>query len=401
MGNTLEQAWQWLVPLVVADSDGKLLPRSRSRARSSGVPTGRTKGAAPLKSLHSPSSPLSSWPGTHLQADSQPDFFAQALANARCSEDDEADWTKPEQRLPAEPHFSDSVELPDFAELPEAELQVSLDDVGCPALVPAPALSTQTPALLATDLLVHPDANQQMQLKGHSVQYLLRRSSRRSIGFTVGMQGLVVTSPQWVSLQETQAALTSKAGWIVDKLHELKQRREQSDASRVQWCDGGQIDFLGQSMGLRLAALPGQRTRPAHRQTDSDGRTCLYLPMVPGTAAIQVRATVKAWMLREARTHFVARLQHFAPIVGVKWQALRLTSARTRWGSANTDGVIRLNWRLMQHVPAVIDYVVVHELAHLHHMDHSPQFWAVVASILPDWQQQRHILKDRPLPPWE
>ena len=122
----------------------------------------------------------------------------------------------------------------------------------------------------------------------------------------------------------------------------------------------------------------------------------LFLP--PGGLLLLLLA---AWWLRHARNLFTERLRHYAPQLGVQWRSLRLSNARTRWGSAKSDGSIMLNWRLLHCRMAVLDYVVVHELAHLHHMDHSPQFWAVVASILPDWQQQRHILKDRPLPPWE
>ena len=401
MGNTLEQAWQWLVPPVVADSDGKLLPRSRVRAVQ---PAGQPKGAAPFQNPQAPSSalnvPLS---GQALQGD----FFDQTPASPRCSHEAQAD------REGAAQLFEEAQELAVTPEPLEAAgfLGTSLRQAPGeakpePVAARPPGHESNLPAASSTvlqpDLLVHPGANQQMRLQGRDVHYLLRRSGRRSIGFTVGLQGLVVTAPQWVSLKETQAALASKAGWIVEKLQELQHRRAQSEAARTQWGDGGFVDFLGQSMRLQLLAdSPAAMSRPASQQIDSDGRYVLSLSLPPSTAATQVRATVKAWMLREARTHFVARLQHFAPIVGVHWQALRLTSARTRWGSANTQGLIRLNWRLMQHDPAVIDYVVVHELAHLHHMDHSPQFWAVVGSVLPDWKKQRLILKDRPLAPWE
>lgn len=388
MGNTREQAWQWLLPPVVAGSDGKLLPRSRSRARSF-APS--DPGPGSLKKPNSPAIPVKPWSETQVQADLLLDFFAQAPTQTSSGEVIQTDFAEAEKTRLPDAGFSDAAQV-------AGRFAAGLEDAADQAPYTP---QVRGGVLRANDLLVHPDANQQVQLKGHCVQYLLRRSNRRSIGFTVGMQGLVVTAPQWVSLQQTQAALVSKARWIVDKLQELQQRHAQSEAARIQWCDGGQIDFLGQSMGLRLAATPGLGTRAAYRQVDSDGRSHLCLPVAPGTAAMQVRATVKAWVLREARTHFVTRLEHFAPVMGVQWQALRLTSARTRWGSANTDGVIRLNWRLMQHVPDVIDYVVVHELAHLHHMDHSPQFWAVVASILPDWQKQRQALKDRPLPPWE
>jgi predicted metal-dependent hydrolase len=82
--------------------------------------------------------------------------------------------------------------------------------------------------------------------------------------------------------------------------------------------------------------------------------------------------------------------------MGVQMKALKLSSARTRWGSASVDGTIRLQWKLMHFSPAVIDYVVVHELAHLREMNHSPRFWQVVAEALPDYEvpleQLRHAV---------
>ena len=94
---------------------------------------------------------------------------------------------------------------------------------------------------------------------------------------------------------------------------------------------------------------------------------------------------------------FVQRLDHFAPQLGVRWRKLSLSNAGTRWGSASANGSIRLNWRLVHFRLPVIDYVVVHELSHLRVMDHSPQFWSTVASVMPDYAVLRSELKARPV----
>ena len=77
----------------------------------------------------------------------------------------------------------------------------------------------------------------------------------------------------------------------------------------------------------------------------------------------------------------------------MRWTRLRLSSANTRWGSARADGSIRLNWRLMHYRPAIIDYVVAHELSHLRVMDHSPRFWDTVATVVPDYAALRRSLR--------
>lgn len=114
-----------------------------------------------------------------------------------------------------------------------------------------------------------------------------------------------------------------------------------------------------------------------------------------------VQAAVQAWLMRQARAHFTARLNHFAPLLGVRWSRLRLSSAQTRWGSAKADGSIALNWRLLHHAPAVIDYVVAHELAHLRVMDHSPRFWSTLATVVPDHAALRRRLRDESTLRWD
>jgi predicted metal-dependent hydrolase len=102
--------------------------------------------------------------------------------------------------------------------------------------------------------------------------------------------------------------------------------------------------------------------------------------------------------MRQAKRVFAERLAHFAPQLGVQYKVLRLSSAGTRWGSASVDGTIRLNWRLIHLSLEMVDYVVVHELSHLRHMDHSPQFWDVVASVMPDHHLRRQALKRAAVP---
>jgi predicted metal-dependent hydrolase len=107
---------------------------------------------------------------------------------------------------------------------------------------------------------------------------------------------------------------------------------------------------------------------------------------------------VQGWLQRQARRIFEERCALYAPLLRVRVRRIALSSAATRWGSANVDGAIRLNWRLVHFSLAVIDYVVTHELAHLREMNHSPAFWQVVRSVLPDYEQSRAALRDGTLP---
>jgi len=109
---------------------------------------------------------------------------------------------------------------------------------------------------------------------------------------------------------------------------------------------------------------------------------------------------VQAWLMRQARALFIERLNHYAPQLGVQWRKLTLSSAGTLWGTAHSDGSIRLNWRLVHFRLPVIDYVVAHELSHLRVMDHSPRFWETVRTVVPNYPELRGHLKDAALPAW-
>ena len=347
------------------------------------------------------------------------------------------------------------------AALDFAPLAVLPDPVAAPVATPAaePPAAGVAPSPVAFH---HPHASHQLQLAGIAVGYLLERSRRRSIGMTVCAQGLRVRAPLGVGHGAVERVLQDKADWIVRKLAEQQQRSRQSLSARIAWGAQALLPYLGRPLRLQLleerfhaglnrpptvrpelveglfaarcsrspragssfdrlrtngerSMLPladkvlmaGQREsalaagpRSPSVLLQIEAQAVLQLSLPVGAPAEKIRAAVHVWWLRAARSHFAERLDHFAPLLGVQWRSLRLSSARTRWGSARSDGSIRLNWRLMHYAPEVIDYVVVHELSHLHHMDHSPRFWATVAGVLPDYKALRQQLRDQPAPQW-
>ncbi|MBW7832867.1 MAG: M48 family metallopeptidase [Simplicispira suum] len=255
-----------------------------------------------------------------------------------------------------------------------------------------------TATLFAPTVFRHPQARRELRLGDAIVGYALVRARRRSIGFSVGVEGLSVRAPQAVTLAAIDSALLAKADWIVRKLGETRERNRRQQHAQIVWRDGVQLPYLGQLLGVRLdpaAPVVGRLVALP------DALPTLHLGLPLSATPQQMRDTVQAWLGRSARAHFTQRLDHFAPSMGVRWQRLALTNARTRWGSARSDGSIRLNWRLMHFAPEVLDYVVVHELAHLRVMDHSPRFWAEVAAVLPNYAQLRQRLREETAPNWD
>ena len=248
----------------------------------------------------------------------------------------------------------------------------------------------------------HPRANRQVRLDGAVVAYAFARGKRRTIGFSIGPDGLAVRAPRWTPLGEVDAALQEKAAWILRKLVETRERQASRQQAQVVWQSGAELPYLGQTLRVVLDAGHGFAAKGARlaAEVDPPGIRLLQVALPQTATPEQVRDAVQAWLMRQAKDLFVARLDHFAPQLQVQWKKMSLSNAGTRWGSAKTDGSIRLNWRLIHFSPAVVDYVVAHELSHLRVMDHSARFWDTVRSVVPDYADLRGQLKDPAIPQW-
>lgn len=263
-----------------------------------------------------------------------------------------------------------------------------------------PHRSPADTGLAHSEALLRPaEANRELVLGELRLGYLLKRATRRTIGFVVGPRGLAVSVPRWVGQPQIDHAVQLKADWILRKLAEQGQRLVQQDAARIDWRDGVRLPYLGADLLIRTAdPLHLTRTVLQEPQPLHDQPRTLHLRLPVGAPPVQLRDAVQRWLQQQARTLFEARIAHHAAAMGVQVTRLRLSSARTRWGSASSDGSVRLNWRLVHFPLSTLDYVVVHELAHLHEMNHSPAFWAIVRAVMPDYEARRRMLKDGVVP---
>ncbi|HYJ96576.1 MAG TPA: SprT family zinc-dependent metalloprotease [Burkholderiaceae bacterium] len=292
-----------------------------------------------------------------------------------------------------------------FASQPQPG-QLSLFDVDespavphAPRMAAPPAPCAPPPPITAPSLLQHPRAQREIVLQGHRVAYEFRVARRRSIGFSVGLDGLSVRAPRWVRRADVEAALHERGDWILAKLAEQQQRSQRLEAARVQWREGASLPFLGEPVVLVIDPRVAGVVLDAEAQgLPGVPRRVLRVGLPHDARAEQLREAVQGWLQRQARRLFEERCTHFAPRLNVRVKRLSLSSAATRWGSASSDGSIWLHWRLIHFTLPVIDYVVAHELAHLREMNHSRAFWDVVRSVVPDYQRARRVLDDQPVP---
>ncbi len=223
-----------------------------------------------------------------------------------------------------------------------------------------------------------------MLLAGNRVDYRLIRARRRTIGMEVDLDGLTVRAPRWVTLDEIEAALVERANWINRALDEWRGRRR--DVMPREWKSGAPILFRGHE--LKLEVFPARRIDVA---CDLFHLTVLH-PRAHEEG--EVAELVGRWLKEEALRLVAPRVVAYAERVSAVVPTIRLSNARSEWGSCNARGQIRLNWRLVQLPPALAEYVVAHEVAHLVELNHSARFWAVVESLLPGHGPLRRQLED-------
>jgi predicted metal-dependent hydrolase len=204
--------------------------------------------------------------------------------------------------------------------------------------------------------------------------YRIRRSSRaRRARVTVDPDGTVtVTLPSRAPERMAAEAVQELAPWIARRRKVLARAAE--DRARPE----GTVPYLGEH--LTLVGQAG-RTR-AHRRGDT-----LLVPAEEPTPAIE------RFYRRAARAEIAPRLDAATARAGTTYAGLTIRGQRTRWASCSSEGGMSFNWRLLLAPPEILDYVVEHEVCHLEVMDHSPRFWALLESRVPDWRRHAAWLR--------
>ncbi len=231
------------------------------------------------------------------------------------------------------------------------------------------------------DREAHLRESRTLALAGEPVGYtLVRRRGRRGVGLKVDSSGLTVSAPLTVPLARVEKMVLESESWVLGKLAIWRERQ----VPVQRWEDGASLPYLGQALTLRL--LAGRRA--AAQIEGAELRVT-----VPVESVESIRKAAVAWYRRTALVHFAQRAFFFSRLAVLAPPRVMLSSANSRWGSCNSRREVRLAWRLVKARPALVDYVVCHELAHLRHMNHSREFWAEVERLCPDYRQLREEIE--------
>lgn len=215
----------------------------------------------------------------------------------------------------------------------------------------------------------------------------LTTAKRRTVQLKItGPTSLKITAPLQYRPEQAEAFIRTKTTWILATVKKLA--TEALAAARFAVEPGKTIPFMGRQYTLAVAYHP---VRPSVRLDGSLLRVCLPEKHRGDQKALM--QMLNRWYVEQARQHLLQRTQEWAPIIGVKPVSVSIRDPKTRWGSCSSRGRLNYSWRVILAPPSVIDYLVVHELCHLRHPNHSRQYWQLVESVLPAFRESRHWLK--------
>ncbi|AMK75281.1 MULTISPECIES: M48 family metallopeptidase [Methylomonas] len=225
--------------------------------------------------------------------------------------------------------------------------------------------------------------------------YSLRRSSRaKNTRIVVTAEKIEVVAPLKVSERRIQAFVQAQQSWIEAALKRVA-GRVQAAAPRLapsEYMDGAQIPYRGRRLPLKITA---GKTKTVRIELLNDEMFWVKLPA--GIADEQhstlIRQALTRWMKNQAKQHVQQLVDIHAPRFALFPRSIRIKTQKSRWGSCGPKNDINMNWLLLLAPPAALEYVVVHELCHIKHKNHSPVFWQLVAEHLPDFKQHRLWLK--------
>jgi predicted metal-dependent hydrolase len=222
-----------------------------------------------------------------------------------------------------------------------------------------------------------------ISIAGKTIPYKIRVSTRaRRLRITVSACGVTVTLPNGVPQREAERFLQQNAVWLNAQLERSSRLAKPSPlpADVILW--------HGEAVQLQRIEEADRKSRV--KVEESKGRLKVYMP--DGSKA-STRLAAETWMRSNARAEIEQVVMEQARRMNARPKAISIRDQRTRWGSCSSRGNLAFNWRLVMTPPGVLQYVVVHELAHLFELNHSKDFWDIVAKYFPDYKKARTWLR--------
>lgn len=216
--------------------------------------------------------------------------------------------------------------------------------------------------------------------------YLLPGKDRSTTDIVIERNGIItVHPPKNFTPQQIDSLVERKRMWIYKNLAEWRDL----NATRVirQWINGESFLYLGRSYRLKLVMNQKEKL------LIKDGCFCLRREIIEKHGEQASRKVFEEYYTNKGQQRYEDRVNYFAPKIGVKPVEIIVKEIGYKWGSCSKNGVLSFHWKAIMAKPTVIDYIVVHELCHMLHKDHTEQFWNEVDKIMPNYQERKTWLK--------
>ena len=217
------------------------------------------------------------------------------------------------------------------------------------------------------------------------MDYKLIRSNRKTVAIQLQKDGsVIVRAPKRLAVYRIEAFIKEKQSWIEQHQKRLQEQQRQKESFCL---SDRQFPLFGRMLPMQMT----QEKAPCWQQT---------VVFLPEGDEQQLKSSAEQLYRQVARQTLQSKVEHFAPKLGVQPASLRINGAKGRWGSCSGKNRLNFSWRLMLAPEHCIDYVVVHELCHILHHDHSAAFWQEVERVVPDWRSWRQQLVQTARAPW-
>lgn len=221
-----------------------------------------------------------------------------------------------------------------------------------------------------------------------TISYKIIRKHRKTIGIKITDKGeVIITSPFGVSEETIKNIIKKKQKWINDKIKLIKQN---NFFYKKTFKDGEKFLFLGNKLELEIIKIDGT---VCYAKIEYE-KVKVYMNLSDMDSEDAVSSAIINLYKKEAAVLFKERTDIYSKILGVSPKRIFIKDQKTLWGSCSSKGNINYNYRIIMAPISIVDYIVVHELCHLIHMNHSKKYWNTVKSVLPDYEKRKNWLKD-------
>ncbi len=220
----------------------------------------------------------------------------------------------------------------------------------------------------------------QLSIGKMTIPYTIRYSNRKSIGMEITYEGeLIVRAPRKVEVGQIEEVLLTKKEWILYHIEHCQQRK------RVKEDD--ELLFLGERLRIEVIEQPLKVIGIRKEENTLQIR-------IPSGYSVDLHKLVEEWLRKQAASMLEEQVEYYSKKMNVTYNRITIKDQKTRWGSCSSKGNLNFNYRLIMAPMKVIQYVVVHELAHRVHMNHSGEFWGLVGKIMPEYEPYRKWLQE-------